>query len=327
MPCAAGIVSFPCRAAAFVSPPQPADSREELSMRNRFTTTLSRIVDDGRVSPVAIKVPEITLLFWVIKILSTAMGEALADWLDGPTNVLLAGAGSVIALAAFIVALRWQFRTPRYVTGVYWFAVAMVATFGTMAADSLHQFLGAPYWSTTAFYAAVLTLVLWRWWVNERTLSIHSIDTRRREHFYWATVLATFALGTATGDWTATNLNLGFLASGLLFAGVILVPALAYRLGANPIFTFWFAYVITRPLGASFADYMDYPTRTGGLGWAHVLVWGGLAVAMIALIVLLHRRESDPLSAEAPAAHPEAAHFAHGSGSVLRAPALDPASD
>ena len=139
-----------------------------------------------------------------------------------------------------------------------------------MAADSLHQFLGAPYWSTTLFYAIVLALVFRRWWVNEGTLSIHSIDSRRREKFYWGTVLATFALGTATGDWTAGGLDLGFFSSGLLFAGLILLPAIAYRLGANSILTFWTAYVLTRPLGASFADWFDYPKSGGGLGvtWA-----------------------------------------------------------
>jgi uncharacterized membrane-anchored protein len=176
----------------------------------------------------------------------------------------------------------------------YWLGVAMVATFGTMAADSLHQFLGVPYWSTTAFYAIVLALVFWRWWANEGTLSIHSIDTRQREKFYWGTVLATFALGTATGDWTAGNLKLGFFSSGLLFAGLILIPAIAYLLGANPILTFWTAYVLTRPLGASFADWMDYSKRTGGLGINHVYVWGGLAIIMVALVGLLVSRTNAP---------------------------------
>jgi uncharacterized membrane-anchored protein len=268
-------------------------------MRERATRALAAIFDGTSVEPLAVKVPQITLLFWAIKITSTAMGEALADWFDGPSNIIWAGLGGLVALVAFIVALRVQFRTPRYVTAAYWFAVAMVATFGTMAADSLHQFLGISYAITTPFYAIVLALVFWRWWANEHTLSIHSIDTRRREHFYWATVFATFALGTATGDWTATNLRLGFFSSGLLFAGVILIPAIAYRLGANPIATFWTAYVLTRPLGASFADWMDNPTRRGGLGWGTWPVWMGLAVLMVALVAVLaaREREADPVGA------------------------------
>jgi uncharacterized membrane-anchored protein len=266
-------------------------------------SSISRYVDtvlgSRDVVPAAVKVPfTITIAFWATKIVSTAMGEALADWLDGSPNVVVAALGCLVALAAFVIALRRQFRATRYITSVYWFAVAMVATFGTMAADVLHQFLGAPYWSTTLFYALVLALVFWRWWVNERTLSIHSIATRRREKFYWATVLATFALGTTTGDWTAGDLHLNFLPSGILFAGVILIPAIAYALGANSIAMFWFAYVITRPLGASFADYMDYPPHAHGLGIPREVVWGGLAVAMILLVALtaaLERRRAAQL--------------------------------
>jgi uncharacterized membrane-anchored protein len=233
----------------------------------------------------SVKVPlQITFLFWTIKIVSTAMGEALADWLDGPSNVIFAGLGALIALAGFVVALRAQFRSTRYRPSVYWFAVAMVATFGTMAADGWHQFLGAPYWSITLLYALLLALVFWRWWVREGTLSIHSIDRRGREKFYWTTVLATFALGTATGDWTASSLHLNFLPSGILFAAIIVIPAVAYLGGANSVAMFWFAYVITRPLGASFADYMDYSRNKHGLGIAHPIVWGSLAAVMIILV-------------------------------------------
>jgi uncharacterized membrane-anchored protein len=279
------------------------------SISSRLTRALSTLVGSRNTSPLSVKVPEIIALFWVIKITSTAMGEALADFLDGPTNLLLAGLGSLLAFGLFIVALRFQFRVTRYVTATYWFAVAMVATFGTMAADSLHQFLGLPYWSTTAFYAVVLLLVFWRWWVNEHSLSIHGITTRRREHFYWATVLATFALGTATGDWTATSLHLGFLSSGLLFAGAILVPLAAYGLGANTIMTFWIAYVITRPLGASFADWFDYPRNSGGLGVHRSIVWGSLALLMVAEVALLAHLERRRGSAAAPHSHDESARL------------------
>ncbi|HVT65663.1 MAG TPA: hypothetical protein VHD81_10950 [Mycobacteriales bacterium] len=273
---------------------------------NALTRALSRVVEPATDSaPLAVKVPEITALFWIIKITSTAMGEALADFLDGPSNVALAGVGALISAALFIYALRRQFGTRRYDTATYWFAIAMVATFGTMAADSLHQFLGVPYGIVTAFYAVVLGLVFWRWWANEGTLSIHSITTRRRERFYWAAVLATFALGTATGDWTAGDLHLGFFSSALMFTGAIVLPLVAYRLGANSIVTFWIAYVLTRPLGASYADWFDYPTRAGGLGVHRLFVWSALAVIMVGLVALLARRERDPRSPAAPHQHPE----------------------
>ena len=275
-------------------------------MRQRLSRGVDRVLGSRDIAPLAVKVPEITLLFWAIKITSTAMGEALADWLDGSASLVIAGVGSIVALIAFVIALRMQFRTRRYTTAVYWFAVAMVATFGTMTADALHQFFGAPYWSTTLFYGIVLALVFWRWWVNEGTLSIHSIESRRREKFYWGTVLATFALGTATGDWTATGLHLGFFASAMLFLGIILIPAIGYALGANSIAMFWFAYVITRPLGASFADWMDYPKSAGGLGIHRFIVWGSLAVLMTALVNLLawrERRAPVGQNAEAPRAH------------------------
>jgi uncharacterized membrane-anchored protein len=285
-------------------------------MRKRLSRGLTAVLNGSDVSPLAVKVPQITLLFWVIKITSTAMGEALADCLDGGNGLVFPALGALAALAAFVIALRVQFRAQRYITARYWFAVAMVATFGTMAADSLHQFLGLPYWFTTSLYAVILALVFWRWWANEHTLSIHTIDTRRREHFYWATVLATFALGTATGDWTATDLKLGFFSSGLLFLGVIMIPAIAYRLRANSIVTFWIAYIITRPLGASFADWMDYPRHSGGLGWGTAPVWSALAVAMIGMVAILAVRERDPNSRAAsppveadPAAAP---HLPHG---------------
>jgi uncharacterized membrane-anchored protein len=257
-------------------------------VKQRFSSAVDFLLGGRDIVPSAVKVPfEITALFWAIKIVSTAMGEALADWLDGSPNVVVAGLGSLLALAALVGALRLQFVANRYRTWVYWLCVAMVATFGTMAADVFHQFFGAPYWSTSLLYAIVLALVFWRWWTSEGTLSIHSIDSRIREKFYWATVLATFALGTATGDWTASELHLNFLPSGILFAGIIVMPAIGYRLGANPILMFWFAYVITRPLGASFADYMDYPKKLHGLDIWHPIVWGSLAVVMIGLVAVL----------------------------------------
>jgi uncharacterized membrane-anchored protein len=266
-------------------------------IRARLRSPFSRI----DVAPLAVKVPEITLLFWAIKITSTAMGEALSDFLDGGPGIW-PGVGAIVALTAFVVALRMQWRQTRYVTAIYWFAVAMVATFGTMAADALHQFLGSPYWLNSLFYAVVLAVVFVKWHRSEHTLSIHTVNTRRRERFYWATVFATFALGTATGDWTATDLHLGFFSSGLLFLGVIAIPAVIYGLKAlNSILTFWFAYVITRPLGASFADWMDVSKHKGGLALGTGPVALMLAAVMTVLVLVLARQERgrlEPFDAE-----------------------------
>ena len=240
--------------------------------------------------PVAAKVPEITALFWLIKVLTTGMGEATSDFLGG-VNLVLAGA---VGLLGFALALWLQLRTRRYVAPVYWFAVMMLAVFGTMAADVLHVVLGAPYTVTTAFYALVLAVVFWRWYRSEGTLSIHSITTRRRETYYWITVLLTFALGTAAGDLTATSLKLGFFASGLIFAAAMVVPLLGWRLGASPILTFWTAYVITRPLGASFADWFGKPHSVdGGLGYGDGVVTGVLTVVIVALVTWLARTRRD----------------------------------
>lgn len=249
-------------------------------------------------SPEASKVPLITPLFWIIKVLTTGMGEAMSDTLvrvlGGPVAVLC---GFVV----FLAAILWQFGTRRYETWVYWTAVSMVAVFGTMAADTLHVGLGIPYIVSSAFYLVVLATVFVLWYVFERTLSIHSITSRRREFFYWATVLATFALGTAIGDLSATTLKLGFAASCVVFAILITLPGISFALTRrHPVFHFWFAYVLTRPLGASVADYLGRPRRQGGVafGTGHTsIVALVLVVALVAVMARLHRDvERTPIS-------------------------------
>jgi uncharacterized membrane-anchored protein len=179
----------------------------------------------------------------------------------------------VAGFTAFVAAMAVQFSVRRYNTWAYWLAVVMVAVFGTMAADVLHVGLGIPYAVSTAFYAVVLAVIFVLWHRSEGTLSIHSIYTRRREVFYWATVLATFALGTAAGDLTAKVVGLGYFGSGLMFAVVIAIPYVGYRwFGLNPIVAFWFAYIVTRPLGASFADWLAWPPSASGLGLGHGVV-------------------------------------------------------
>jgi uncharacterized membrane-anchored protein len=181
-----------------------------------------------------------------------------------------------------------QFRTRRYRAWTYWLAVVGVGVFGTMAADVLHVGFGVPYVVSSVLYGAVLLAVFVSWQKTEKTLSIHTVDADRREAFYWAAVVATFAMGTAVGDLTAIALHLGYFASGLLFAAVIAVPAVGYwRLGWNPVFSFWFAYVATRPLGASFADWMGKPQSVGGLGWGDGTVALALTSAIFCLVAYL----------------------------------------
>ncbi len=204
-----------------------------------------------------------TAFFWIVKALTTAMGESTSDFL---VHALVPEIAVVLGGIAFVVALFLQFSSDRYVPWRYWLAVAMVGVFGTMCADVLHVGLGVPYIASTIFYALVLAVVFRTWYLSEGTLSIHSITSERRELFYWAAVLATFALGTAAGDLTAVTFGLGFFASGLLFAAIIAVPAIGYfRFSMNSILAFWFAYVVTRPLGASFADWLAVSSARGGL--------------------------------------------------------------
>jgi uncharacterized membrane-anchored protein len=250
----------------------------------------------------ASKVPyRITAYFWIIKILTTAMGEALADFMALRYSPVLAG---VVGTLVFAVALVLQFRARRYRVWIYWFAVAMVAVWGTLAADGLHIKLGVPYALSSAFFAVCLVVVFIAWYATEHTLSIHSITTPRRELFYWATVLATFALGTAVGDLTATTLHLGFLTSGLMFTGLICLPALAYwKLGLNPVLAFWIAYVLTRPLGASYADWLGVPHRYGGVGLGRGLVALILSLVIVGFVAYLAvtRKDVEPdETAQAP---------------------------
>ena len=210
------------------------------------------------------KVPEVTIFFWIIKLLTTGMGETTSDYLVFNINPYVAVALGGIGLT---VALPLQFVVRRYIAWVYWLAVLMVAVFGTMIADVIHIVLHVPYLVSSICFAVALAIIFVAWFATERTLSIHSIYTFRRELFYWATVMATFALGTAVGDMTASTLHLGYFVSGLLFAALFALPALGYWLfRLNAIFAFWFAYVMTRPFGASFADWFGKPQSFSGLG-------------------------------------------------------------
>jgi uncharacterized membrane-anchored protein len=237
------------------------------------------------------KVPEvITILFWIAKLLSTALGESTSDYLVFGINKYVAVGLGFVGLA---IALTLQLSVRRYNAWIYWLAVVMVAVFGTMAADVLHIVILTPalgasraYLVATVFFAACLAVIFTWWYLVEKTLSIHSIYTPRRELFYWATVMTTFALGTAAGDFTAYTLHLGYLFSALLFYALILVPAAGYLLfRLNAIAAFWAAYILTRPIGASFADLFGKPTTAvvPGLGVGDVPV----ALVLTALILII----------------------------------------
>lgn len=236
------------------------------------------------VAVLASKVPEVTLYFWVIKVLTTGMGETASDFLAhwlGPIPAV--GLGGL----ALVASLALQFAVRRYVAWIYWTAIVMVSVFGTMAADVLHVGLGVPYAISTPLFMIALGAVFAVWYASERTLSIHSIRTRRREVFYWATVLATFALGTAAGDLSAT-IGLGYLGSAVLYAVAIAVPAVAHRWGSlNAVAAFWTAYVITRPLGASVADWMALSHARGGLALGLGPVTASWTVAIVGFVAYL----------------------------------------
>lgn len=229
--------------------------------------------------------PEITAWFWIAKVASTGMGEALADWLYFRYGKLPTAAVGAILL---IVALGLQFSWRRYNTWIYWLAVVAVSVTGTMAADGLHIMVHLPYTETTTLYAVVLAVIFAIWYATERTLSIHSITSVRREAFYWAAVMATFALGTALGDLTAYTMKIGFFSSAIIFLVLIAIPAVSYRwFGMNSVLAFWFAYTITRPLGASFADWLGVAARFGGLGWGRGVTAALLTIPIVIAVVYM----------------------------------------
>jgi uncharacterized membrane-anchored protein len=245
------------------------------------------------------KVPEITVFFWIIKILTTGMGETASDFLAHTIGPLVA---VPFGFLGFAVAFVIQMRSRTYVAWKYWLAVVMVSVFGTMAADVLHIGIGIPYVVSTTVFALVLGVILWQWRAHEGTLSIHSIHTKPRELFYWGTVLATFALGTAAGDMTAVTFGWGYLTSGIVFAVLFAIPLVAQsRFGAPEVAMFWTAYIITRPLGASFADWLALPPARGGIGLGTgpvTMLWSLAIVALVAYLAYTRRdiETDDPVT-------------------------------
>ena len=236
------------------------------------------------------KVPEVTLIFWVIKVLATTVGETAADFLNVDLGLGLA-VTSVIMAVLLVAALVAQFQLRRYVPAVYWLSVVLISVVGTLITDNLTDNLGVELWITTVVFAVALAITFAVWFVSEKTLSIHSIVTTRRETFYWLAVLFTFALGTAAGDLVAESLNLGFLVALLVFVGAIALVAVAYFVfHLNAVLAFWIAYILTRPLGASTGDLLSQPVEVGGLGLGTTGTSALFLAVILALVIVLSVR-------------------------------------
>jgi uncharacterized membrane-anchored protein len=241
------------------------------------------------------KVPEVTVYFWIVKVLCTTVGESAADFLDVNLNFGLTDT-SLVTGVLLAIALAAQLAATRYAPGRYWLTVALVSVFGTLVTDNLTDNLDVPLETSTVIFSVLLAATFLAWYRSERTLSIHSIVTRRREAFYWLAILFTFALGTATGDLMAEVLGLGYVVTGAIVATLIAVLALGWRLGLDPVLAFWFIYVLTRPLGASIGDYLSQPTALGGLGLGATLTSAIFVVAIIGIVGYLVVSRADVFS-------------------------------
>ena len=247
------------------------------------------------------KVPEVTLWFWVIKIMCTTVGETAADYLNVNLGLGLTKT-TYVAGGLLLVLLAIQLRLRKYVPPVYWIVVVVISVFGTLITDNLTDKAGVPLTTSTIVFSIVLALVFLVWWLSERTLSIHTIFTTRRELFYWLAILFTFALGTAAGDLAAEKLALGYFVSALIFGGIIAVIALAhFRLGLNAVLAFWLAYILTRPLGASIGDLLSQPTKVGGLGLGPTdtsYIFLGCILALVTYLSITRRDQTPPVDVQ-----------------------------
>ncbi|EWS56613.1 MULTISPECIES: membrane protein [unclassified Methylibium] len=237
------------------------------------------------------KVPEVTLYFWVIKIMATTVGETAADFLNTNLNLGLTNT-SILMAALLVAALVGQFRKDRYVPWIYWVAVVLISVVGTLITDNITDHFGVPLQVTTTIFAIALATTFAAWFAVEKTLSIHSIFTMRRESFYWAAILFTFALGTAAGDLVAETLKLGYLYSAMAFgAGIALVTLAHLVFKLNAVLAFWLAYILTRPFGASFGDLLSQPASNGGLGLGTVGTSALFLTVILGLVVYMTRAE------------------------------------
>ncbi|MDQ1514428.1 MAG: hypothetical protein QOE80_258 [Actinomycetota bacterium] len=245
------------------------------------------------------KVPEVTLYFWIIKIMATTVGETAADYLNDHMGLGLTGTSLVMG-SLLVVALYFQFKARKYVPGIYWLAVVLISVVGTLITDNMVDNFGMSLKLTTAIFAVCLAATFAAWYSQERTLSIHSIYTTRREGFYWLTILFTFALGTAAGDLVAETLNLGYWKSAIMFGAMIAAVAIAcFRFRLNAVLAFWLAYILTRPLGASIGDYLSQAKADGGLGLGTTVTSFIFLGVILAVVVFLTRTRRDAIDTPA----------------------------
>ncbi len=239
------------------------------------------------------KVPEITLFFWIIKIMATTVGETAADFLNFNLNLGLT-LTTFFMSGLLLIALFFQFRAKKYVPGIYWLAVVLISVVGTLITDNLVDNCGVALETTTIIFALALLTTFAVWYASEKTLSIHSIYTTKREAFYWLAILFTFALGTAAGDLTAEGFDLGYFNSALIFATLIGVVTIAYyRFKLNSVLAFWIAYILTRPLGASLGDYLSQPLDAGGLALGTVETSAIFLITILSVVIYLTKTKRD----------------------------------
>ncbi len=253
------------------------------------------------------KVPEVILSFWIIKILCTTVGETFADFLNTNLNLGLTGTSLIMGIL-LVVVLIFQFRARKYIPAIYWLAVVLISVFGTLVTDNLIDNFGISLVTTTTIFAIALVLTFIAWYASEKTLSIHSIVTTKRESFYWLAIFFTFALGTAAGDLLAEKLALGYLLSALIFAGAIALITIAHYVirgvlalehrhqSTNAVLAFWLAYILTRPLGASIGDYLSQPTDSGGLGLGTVVTSALFLFTILATVTYLTITKKDEIT-------------------------------
>jgi len=256
------------------------------------------------------KVPEVTIYFWIIKVLCTTVGETAADYLNETLHFGLTGTSLVMG-AFLLVALFLQFKAKKYIPSIYWLAVVLISVVGTLITDNLTDKLGVPLETTTLAFSIALVLTFAVWYAVEKTLSVHSIVTTRREAFYWLAILFTFALGTAAGDLTAEKFGLGYLTSVFIFAGLIAIVTIGYyavrgtlavghrHRSLYAVLAFWLAYILTRPLGASIGDTLSQDRADGGLGLGATKTSALFLLTILALVVYLTLTRKDEISFDA----------------------------
>ena len=269
-------------------------SQEQLIRFLHMTTINAPARPNFFTSKVMNKVPEVTIFFWIIKILCTTVGESVADFVNVNLNWGLSSTSVATGLILAVVLIA-QISLRRYVAGIYWLTVVLVSVFGTLVTDNMTDNLGVPLQTSTIVFSILLGIVFLSWYLSEKTLSIHSIFTRKRECFYWLTIFVTFALGTAVGDLISEGLGVGYLWTGILCASLIALVTLGWRLGLNPILAFWIAYILTRPLGASLGDLLAKPSADGGLGLGVTITSVIFLTAILITIVYLTIRKPDVL--------------------------------